>query len=338
MRELATVQIVKEILPIPERDRIGLAIFEDIGWRIIVRKDQVSPGDKMVVIECDSIIPDKETYKFLDKKLPRTLKTMKLSGVISQGLAIPVKDYEVEIPWITGIPPKNNVTELLEITKYEPPDQGTRGGNTVRTFPTHILPRTDETRVQSKPRLIQELRGKPYYITTKLDGASYTSFWLEENYHVCTHNNEIAWGENWWWKASYNQEIEEKLKYHPDMALQGEVNGPGIQNNRMKIDKYTVFGFQVWNIAKQRYLDYSDMLYFFGDTKLPMVPVVEAGESFNYTMEELEKLAITGCELYPEIWKEGIVVRPQVETYSQTLQDRLSMKVISTAYELEYGS
>ena len=63
------------------------------------------------------------------------------------------------------------------------------------------------------------------------------------------------------------------------------------------------------------------------------VPIVEEGEVFNYTEEELLEKA---DGLYPSgKRREGIVVRPQKEIYSETLSGRLSFKVINNKYLLK---
>ena len=36
------------------------------------------------------------------------------------------------------------------------------------------IPKTDETRIQSAPELLNEFKGLPYYITTKMDGSSHS--------------------------------------------------------------------------------------------------------------------------------------------------------------------
>ena len=110
MRKLASIKTISDIQPIEGRDRIELAIVD--GWQIIVKKDEYKIGNKTVFVEIDSVLPDKHEFEFLKSKKFR-IKTLKMAGVISQGICFPLSVlpegiYELE----------QDVTELMGITKY----------------------------------------------------------------------------------------------------------------------------------------------------------------------------------------------------------------------------
>ena len=92
-------------------DRIVLATV--LGWTVIVQKD-FKVGDKIVFAEIDSVFPEKPEFEFLRSKKFR-IKTMKMGGVISQGIVFPL-----------SILPKgkyklgDDVTDIIGITQYEP--------------------------------------------------------------------------------------------------------------------------------------------------------------------------------------------------------------------------
>lgn len=67
-------------------DRIVLATV--LGWTVIVQKD-FKVGDKIVFAEIDSVFPEKPEFEFLRSKKFR-IKTMKMGGVISQGIVFPL--------------------------------------------------------------------------------------------------------------------------------------------------------------------------------------------------------------------------------------------------------
>jgi RNA ligase (TIGR02306 family) len=91
LRKLASIKTISEIHPIEGRDRIELAIVD--GWQIIVKKGEYQIGDKTVFVEIDSILPEKPEFEFLRKNKFR-IKTMKLSGVLSQGICFPISILE----------------------------------------------------------------------------------------------------------------------------------------------------------------------------------------------------------------------------------------------------
>ena len=110
-RALAYFFFINSIIPIEGKDRIVLATV--LGWTVIVQKD-FNVGDKVVFAEIDSVFPEKPEFEFLRSKKFR-IKTMKMAGVISQGIVFPLSILP-EGEYNIG----DDVTEILGITQYEP--------------------------------------------------------------------------------------------------------------------------------------------------------------------------------------------------------------------------
>ena len=177
-RALASIQTIDKLEPIPGVDRIELAHV--LGWKVIVKKGEFQTGDKVVYVEVDSVLPEDSRFKFLRKccYINRfglkgfRIKTIKLKGVISQGIVFPITilpdgDYPIG----------SDVTSVIGITKYEIPDISILKKPRARgTFPRDI-PKTDEIRVQSIPDVLVRHAGKEFYATEKFDGTSMTVFW-----------------------------------------------------------------------------------------------------------------------------------------------------------------
>lgn len=90
-RELAYVVIIDEIMPIEGYDRVELARVG--GWHVIVQKGQFKVGDPAIYFEVDSKVPsDRECFTFLAKRKYK-IKTIKMCGVISQGLLMHAEDF-----------------------------------------------------------------------------------------------------------------------------------------------------------------------------------------------------------------------------------------------------
>ena len=110
-RKLAHIEKIEWITPIEGKDRIVLAGV--LGWTVIVQKADYAVGDNVVFCEIDSVFPEKPEFEFLRSKHFR-IKTMKMSGVLSQGICFPLSilpegNYEIG----------DDVTELIGITQYE---------------------------------------------------------------------------------------------------------------------------------------------------------------------------------------------------------------------------
>ena len=90
-RELAYVVIIDEIMPIEGYDRVELARVG--GWHVIVQKNQFKVGDPAIYFEVDSKVPaDRECFAFLAKRKYK-IKTLRMCGVISQGLLMHANDF-----------------------------------------------------------------------------------------------------------------------------------------------------------------------------------------------------------------------------------------------------
>lgn len=109
-RALAYTTRVGEINKIEGADNIEL--ISVLGWKVIAKIGEFHEGDLCVYFEIDSKLPEKEWSEFMRAKHFK-VKTMKLGkfGVISQGLALPLDVFDVEIPNEENV----DVTELLEI-------------------------------------------------------------------------------------------------------------------------------------------------------------------------------------------------------------------------------
>ena len=333
-RKLATIQTVKEIQAIEGADFIGLASFVSVGWTAVVKKDSFRVGDKCVFFEIDSIVPDLEQFDFLAGK--RRIRTMKLKGVLSQGLALPLSEFEgVEEHFCKDYNAETweynegeDLTAFLGVEQYEPPQSGQPGYSSgppegSAPFPLWIgVEKTDEERIQSNPALLDDLQGKPYVITSKLDGQSATFAWTEEEgLIVCSRNLWIQREDNSsFWQVG--REIDFMVEIS-NCAFQGEICGPGIQGNKLGLDRLRFFVFNVFDPVAKRYLTYLEASQVCERCCLDFVPVVEKKTKFKHTKDSLLELARGN---YPgtETAREGLVVR--------SLDGEVSFKVINNDF------
>ena len=105
----------------------NIELMSVLGWKVIVKIGEFHEGDLCVYFEIDSKLPAKEWSEFMASKKYK-VKTMKLGKfkVISQGLALPISVFDVEIPNEEGV----DVTELLGVT-YSVEEDNARKSNKV---------------------------------------------------------------------------------------------------------------------------------------------------------------------------------------------------------------
>lgn len=112
-REFVYTAWVKKIIPIEGYNRVELAKIN--GWNVIVRKGDFKEGDLCVFFEIKSKVPESDKrFNFLEK-YNFEVKTRKICGVYSQGLAMPISLFpEVEY-LISGLP----LTKRLNVTPID---------------------------------------------------------------------------------------------------------------------------------------------------------------------------------------------------------------------------
>ena len=329
MRKLSSIQKIKALEPIPTADAIEKATV--LGWQLVVKKGEFQVEDWCVFCEIDSLFPDKPEFEFLRPRGMR-IRTIRLRGQISQGICFPLS----VLPENTGVEEGKDVTDLLEITKYEAPIPASLAGIAKGAFPVFI-PKTDETRVQVLQEILDKYKNERCCITEKLDGSSVTYFVNEGIFGVCSRNLELLeTSENILWKVARTLQIEEKLSaMHQNIAIQGELIGEGIQGNLYGLKGQSVRFFNVFDIDKYAFLDFVPFLETINALGLQAVPVLENDYVLSNDIEELIEKSKAKSVLNPAVWREGIVIRPLTEKQEAGL-GRVSFKAINPEFLLKY--
>jgi RNA ligase (TIGR02306 family) len=255
---------------------------------------------------------------------------MKLRGVISQGLLMSTGLFEE----LNGreLYEGMDLTEELNVVKWDPPEiaQGNIVGKPGKPYG---IPTTDETRLQSAPEQVEEFVGKPYYITVKCDGTSCSMYKYNDSYGVTTRSMGLtipsdASADNAYTKMYRKLELYKKLD--SNIVIQGELCGPSIQKNRMRLGEYHWYVFDAYDLDSHTYYGYRELKALCDVLELEMVPLLEEGDSYpkEYNLEELLSKAV--CKYPNGSQAEGIVVRLQ-----DVRPERRSFKVINNQYLLK---
>lgn len=328
MRKLASIQKIKNLEPIAGADAIEKATV--LGWQLVVKKGEFNVGDLCVYCEIDSLLPDRPEFEFLKPRGMR-IRTVRLRGQISQGICFPLSVLPEDI----DIQEDTDVTETLEVGKYEPPIPTSLLGVAKGMFPGFI-PKTDETRVQVLQAVLDKYKNEICYVTEKLDGSSVTYYWKDGEFGVCSRNLELLESaENPLWKVARALQIEEKLKsLNGNFALQGEIIGEGIQGNLYKLKGQTVRFFNLFDIDKYQFIGFEAFMETMAQLDLSTVPVLETDFPLSNDINWLVEKAKAKSVLNPDVWREGIVIRPVIE--KNDAMGRVSFKAINPEFLLKY--
>lgn len=370
MRKLASIQKIVSLTPIPNADRIELARV--LGWKCVVKKGEFKVGDKCVYIEIDSIPPsDNPVFDFLkhsNGKMDR-VKTIKLRGQISQGLAMPVNLFDGLDKYNVG----DDVTKVLGIKKWEPDERNraplSQSPLYMRRFHNRrlkwlynnpwcklfdkwlyvksrarfplFLNKTDETRVQVLGDMLEKYKGTECYVTEKIDGQSIT-IWFDgrSKMHVASRNYEILDKRDYMWAAVGCENVEAKVRacfFHlrpMHFFLQGELIGPGIQANRYNKMTYFIYFFNsgFYDSGKVQYNSIDTLLGLADEVCLRTVPMLDDNYKLESDIDSIVEMS-RGKSVLLDIPREGVVIRPKKDIYDNQIEgmvgNRISFKAVN---------
>lgn len=359
-RKLAHVEKIEWIKPITGKDKIALAGV--LGWTVIVQKSDYEVGQKCIFCEIDSVFPEKPEFEFLRSKKFR-IKTMKMSGVLSQGICFPMSmlpegNYEIG----------DDVTALMGITQYEPTMDKEEISNIEyenavkkyseffmkwswfrklvlhkkdpKGFPSFIN-KTDETRIQNVPFYLD--MDCKYVATEKVDGqsGSFTLqrvkgkyFWNKNSYDfaVCSRNLR-KWKKDsssfWSVAEKYNIEyiLHQLIGNNEWVAIQGECVAPNVQGNKYKVTEPDLYVFNlIYPSGRVGSVEAKKIVTAHG---LKFVPIIDEAVSLKgLSVADVLKYA-TGKSKLCDTLREGIVFR--------SLDGKQSFKAVSPEFLLKHG-
>lgn len=334
-RSLAKLVRLGTVIKHPNADRLQVAQIG--GWEVVVGLDS-REGDQGVYFEIDSVLPKAEWTAGLPSL---KIKSLRLRGVLSQGLFVPYND----VPPLrdTKFEDDKEVTELLGVEKrFDPQDLpegvSSSNGNSTCMYNNALPegpPKTDEPRIQSNKKLLEYLRGRPYYASVKYDGSSATYAYVDGFFTVLSRNFVVDKKDSTFWYIANKYGLAEKLKNTP-FIVQGEMIGPKIQGNPLQLNDPELRVFNVYNILEHRYLQFDELVQALDNLNstvtgqpLQMVQVLNQGDSFDLDIKALLAMA-EGYYENTRKHREGIVVRSQSAP-------RVSFKVINNTFLIKKG-
>ncbi len=214
MRDLASICTIEKVWPLEGKDRVQGASFVENGYEVMVSKD-IQPGQLVAFIQEGAILPVRDTWEWLRKRCYREnlngfngflIKPQKFSGIKSWGLAVPLAELGLEESVYSKFKAGEDITELLEIHKYEPEEDAspTKGEskkaypkwvkfclshlltrwigrlwqkkhqNSGGEFPSELISKSDETTIQNMKGALQKYADEKVVITAKMEGQSFT--------------------------------------------------------------------------------------------------------------------------------------------------------------------
>lgn len=351
---LATFELIRKIDAIEGKDLIALATIQD--YQVVIKWDDFAVDDYCVYIPIDTVCDTTKPYfSFLDKCNGR-VKTIKLGGEYSQGLAMPLSDFKGHVV----LPDPYSMSEeelnecdlglLLGVQKYEKDipvaslklkDGKNTSGSTFPGFPIHYIPITDESSLKSNGKVLKEMIGKELTITTKMDGSSMTLIWDNEIFILASrriqllsyHGDELDF-EYESPMVDYAKRLGLRDKFRGQrIIIQGEFCGPKINGNKLKLNVFHWYIFTIYLLDEERYYGYHELREFTNLHGMEPVPLLyEITCSDEHDIKYFQVVA--DSVKYGNNEGEGIVVRPLIPFISRQLGGKnASVKIINRKYK-----
>jgi RNA ligase (TIGR02306 family) len=306
---LASFETIKNLRSHPNADRLEFATV--LGYDCLVPKGKFGVGQRVVLIQPDTVLPDRPWTQTYLKFCRTRVKAMKLRGEWSFGIVEDPATFP-ELP-LDATP--DEVAATLEITKYDPPVPQDLSALGPLPF---MIPKTDEERWQNLEALPF---GEMVDVTLKIDGQSCSYYCArregEWRFGVLGRTLEFkAEAANPFTAHVKRYGIEERLRVFCErhgvgVCLRGESYGQGIQssgvNPHSKLESgWAMFG--VWLMDDMRIPRRGDPFYFLAvanELGLPTVPVLDSGVAFTPELLQRYDSGATEHEGRPF---EGVVV------------------------------
>lgn len=284
--EMAYIAEVTHVFDIPDADNIVKLVI-NAGWPVVAKRGEFKVGDLVVYFEIDSWVPT-ELAPFLTKGTePREyngvkgerLRTVRLRKQLSQGLVLPLVrkmgGWVLPDPHALIVNKGDLVGDLLGVQKWEAPETF-ENGKPKGNFPS-FCPKTDAERIQNCARDLQHWieQGYSFEVTEKLHGTSFTAIYVDGEFMVCSRNLALKEGEGTYWAvAEKNMLLEKMIALGANVAVQGEIVGPGILKNQYGLTEPELYVFNVFDIDKKSYMGPAERAEIVEQFGLKMVPVV----------------------------------------------------------------
>ena len=300
----------------------SLSIVHVWGYACVVRTSEFPVGSLAAYIVPDSIVPlDRPEFAFLkdpkrpDKKAER-IRVRRFRGALSQGLLLQAPPGSKE---------GDDVSDILGVTRYEPPLETTTGGELENPPEGLLVPKYDVEDIHRYPAKF--IDGEEILITEKVHGSNSCFVWYQDRMWVrARHDWRKDDPKSLWWLGSRScPEIETWCRAHPGVVVFGECYGK-VQNLKYGLEnEIKVAVFDIWDHS--RFLDVDEARSV--GAGLPWVPTVHRGP---YSFGKVVELS-AGPSLVPgaKHMQEGVVVLPVRERTDLEL-GRVQLKCVSDEY------
>lgn len=332
---------VVSLSPHPNADRLEVA--EVSGATVVVQRGAFCVGSEVIYFPPGLLIPDRVSQRFgVAKYLKHAeypgdcghsqcrVAGARIRGVPSFGFVV---DSNVLLE-PDFFPIQSSLDEVFGAVKYEPRPRVNSGDAEVDHESFHRYTDIENFR---------NYRGEfscitvPVVITEKIHGSNCRVGKIRGEYMAGSHKIRRKRSDScMYWDPLRNDAVREMIDHYGDgcdVVVFGEIYGPGVQDMTYGVPQGSR-GFRVFDISVNgKYLDFGDLVLICNAFGVETVPVLYCGDYEEGLVERhVDGKTTIGEHSGKFKGREGVVVRPAVETFSSKLGGRLILKAISADY------
>lgn len=362
------VTTIKEIKSHSNADSLEFAVV--YGFEVIVRKGVYKPGDVILFIPVDSVLPQWLTEKLFGEgskiKLNKNrVRQIKIRGQYSQGMVVDLEDV-MEIIKRTCVGDlkdylEQDFSKVLEITKYEPPTANYQQGVTRKRDKPKENPFFHKyngvDNIKWYPDLFKP--DEDVVVQEKLHGSNCraailpfqaNTFWKKlvkffrfaPKFEYCYGSNNVQLQERTNYKGFYGTNVYGAVlervkafdKMKPGEIIYGELIGEGIQKNYdygHKDHHFVLFDVKFQVEGGSKWLNPIETALYAKERGFDFVPVLYSGK---FDKEKIEELVKQPSTYYPNHKvMEGVVIKSLNDYNNPTLSSsKKVLKLINPVY------
>lgn len=350
---MSTLRVTAEMLRIHEHPNADALELAQVGlYRAVVAKGLYRTGDFAVYIPEQAVLPDDLIAELgltgrLAGSRANRVKAVHLRGELSQGIVCRPRAL-ADIDLAAALREGTDFAATLGITKWVPPVPASMSGQVIPA--PDLLPWVDIENFKRHPDVFRA--GEPVVVTEKIHGSACLMTYFADRGEVQVSSKGLGGqllalveeDRNLYWRAvraldlpAVAAQVAERLGA-TRVGIFGEVYGAGVQDlpygadGRSAVPGYVAFDVSAEVDGGVRWFDPAEVL----GGAVPLVPRLYEGPFDAASILELGKGAetLSGRTLH---LREGVVIRPAVERYSEVLGGRAIAKVVSDAYLTRRG-
>lgn len=355
--------VIVSIDPHPHADRLEIAWV--YGFQVIVQKGVYKPGDKIIYVPIDSILPvDLEEKIFPPsskiKLVHHRVRQIRIRGTASQGMIIGKQELD---GWTnlgaSCYKEEADLKDYLGITKYEPPAKGIQiasgkrsrnkkkdhplfhrynGVDNIKWFP-NFFKEGEEVVIECKLHGTNARIGRLPFVARTLWQRVKKFFCLTPKWERVYGSNNVEISSKWIHNGFYDNDYYGKAAdehYHKipeNHVVYGEIIGPGIQKNYsygLTEPRFVLFDVKRFNEdGSHVWLTPDEVENFAEIYNFEMVPILYKGPFSKEKAYELSK----GPSVYSpsQPVREGCVIKSRFN-YTDERGNKRALKMINESY------